>query len=439
MLELHTRRDGLTHRDVEIDRFALSAVLGAVHRVVGVTPQRLIAHAMLRIDADAQRSRSEQLERLDVERLFQLLQHTLDDIADLLLAIERREQQQKLVAADARQHVSVAQAFADPIGDLDEQSIADGVAVVIVDVLGIVEVDEGEREAMAFALSQQLLDAALDEDSVRQAGEVVEIGAARQLVLDPFAVGDVVRGGHQKGAVADRHGLVGCQPGAFALRVGVAFLGGEMLAGSHQAELPLPPLPGLLGGQEVGRRAADQIGGGHREICRGDGIDQDERAFVILHRHADRKLLDDFLEEIVIGGRRRRALSRLVDQPAQPFDFVANALAAVHAAKRQSEHRTLARQHKLERAEIGPAGVAPQDDERRLGAHGKGKQQGRRSGAGQIRRKAFIRAACAVAADRQHAASADLAQQSCGGPPLAGVCVRLGRNACQRKPLPRRG
>ena len=69
-----------------------------------------------------------------------------DIFRDLLLALDRIEQQQEFVAADPRQHVGFAQIEPEPLGDLDQQRIAGGVAVIVVDVLEIVDVEKGQRE-----------------------------------------------------------------------------------------------------------------------------------------------------------------------------------------------------------------------------------------------------------------------------------------------------
>ncbi len=49
----------------------------------------------------------------------------LDVFRDLVLALDRGEQQQEFVAADPRQHVGFAQVQPEPLGDLDQQRIAD--------------------------------------------------------------------------------------------------------------------------------------------------------------------------------------------------------------------------------------------------------------------------------------------------------------------------
>ena len=125
---------------------ALAAVLDAVHRDVGVLAQRLVAPAVFGIEADADRGGSEDLGLVDEERRLQPLQHEVDIFGDLALALDRIEQQQEFVAADPRQHVGFAQDRAEPLGDFHQQRVADRVAVIVVDVLEIVDVEEGERE-----------------------------------------------------------------------------------------------------------------------------------------------------------------------------------------------------------------------------------------------------------------------------------------------------
>ena len=77
-----------------------------------------------------------------------------DEFGDFLLALDRREQQQEFVAGDARQHVGVAQVAPEPLRQLDQQRIADRMAVIVVDVLEIVDVEKGERKALAGATAR---------------------------------------------------------------------------------------------------------------------------------------------------------------------------------------------------------------------------------------------------------------------------------------------
>ena len=107
--------------------------------------------------------------------------------ATSLLALDRVEQQHELVAADPRQHVGVAQVQPEPLGHLHQQRVADRVAVIVVDVLEIVDVEKGQREAaLAVVVLQQVVDAMLDHAPRRQIGELVIIGRAEQLSSNAF-------------------------------------------------------------------------------------------------------------------------------------------------------------------------------------------------------------------------------------------------------------
>ena len=67
-------------------------------------------------------------------------------------------------------------------------------AVVIIDVLEIVDVDERQREfRFAAAVLDQIPDAVFQQAAIGQAGQIVEIGAPEQLVLQPDLIRDVGR------------------------------------------------------------------------------------------------------------------------------------------------------------------------------------------------------------------------------------------------------
>ena len=52
-------------------------------------------------------------------------QRRFEEFGDLLLLCTGAEQQQEFVAGDPRQHVGVAQLAAEPLGELDQQRVAD--------------------------------------------------------------------------------------------------------------------------------------------------------------------------------------------------------------------------------------------------------------------------------------------------------------------------
>ena len=96
-----------------------------------------------------------------------------DELGDLLRALDRMQQQQELVAADSRQHVGIPQfAFQAP-RQFHQQRIAVGVAVIVVDVLEIVEVEKRQCESFLGAALQQAIDPMLEHPSCRKAGQFV--------------------------------------------------------------------------------------------------------------------------------------------------------------------------------------------------------------------------------------------------------------------------
>ena len=70
----------------------------------------------------------------------------MDVFRDLGLALDRIEQQHEFVAADPRQDVGFAQIHPQPLGHLDQQGVADRVAIIVVDVLEIIDVEKCQRE-----------------------------------------------------------------------------------------------------------------------------------------------------------------------------------------------------------------------------------------------------------------------------------------------------
>ena len=79
----------------------------------------------------------------------------VDIFRDFALVLDRIEQQQEFVAADPRQDVGFAQVEAEPLGHLHQQRVADRVAVIVVDMLEIVDVEKGQREMAVRALALQ--------------------------------------------------------------------------------------------------------------------------------------------------------------------------------------------------------------------------------------------------------------------------------------------
>src|SRR5690606_2566985 len=81
----------------------------------------------------------------------------------------------ELVAAEAGEHAVFGQQLPDPFGDGREHYVADGVAVDVVDLLEVVEIDHQHRDGPAFAVR-------VDQEPVDRGGAAASVQAARQRV-----------------------------------------------------------------------------------------------------------------------------------------------------------------------------------------------------------------------------------------------------------------
>ena len=204
LLDLRPRESLALHAGVEERRGALAAVLDAVHGDVGVLPQHVIAAAMIRIEADADRGGGEYFGFVDEERRLHPLHDEVEKLLDFALVLDRMEQQHEFVAADPRQDVGFAQVEAKPLGHLHQQCVADRVAVIVVDMLEIVDVEKGQREMALRALAlQELVDAVFDHAPRRKARQFVIIGRPEQVVFEHLLFGDVGGARDQEIAVGD--------------------------------------------------------------------------------------------------------------------------------------------------------------------------------------------------------------------------------------------
>ena len=99
----------------------------------------------------------------------------------------------ELVAAQARHGVARRAAPAQPVGHLAQQHVAGLVAEAVVDGLEAVEVDEqhGQRLAAALVAGQRLAQAVLHQAAVGQAGEGVVVGRLVELFLLLLVLRDV--------------------------------------------------------------------------------------------------------------------------------------------------------------------------------------------------------------------------------------------------------
>ena len=178
------------------DRVAVGAGgLGGVHREVGVAQQ--VVAGLGGGDADA----GAQVQALALEHhgRGEHLEQALDEHLGLARAAgEDRE----LVAAQAGDGVVGAQRVAQPLAADLEQAVAGGVAERVVDLLEVVEVEEGDHRGLARG--ERLGDPLLEQRAVRQAGQRVLEREPLQLVVAQPAAAGAVEQREQRGEADDR-------------------------------------------------------------------------------------------------------------------------------------------------------------------------------------------------------------------------------------------
>ena len=125
----------------------------------------------------------------------------------------------ELVAADPRDQVARAHAAGKTAADLDQQLVADLVAVAVVDLLEAVEVEQHQRERAPLALGPRPrpLELAVVELAVRQVGERIVHRHVLEGLLEELALGDVAADQH--GAALGRGAWSDLQPAAAGRRL----------------------------------------------------------------------------------------------------------------------------------------------------------------------------------------------------------------------------
>ena len=190
--ELEAGDRGLAHGGHEPLVRAAAARLGRVHRGVGVAQQVGGRVAVLgQRDADARPERH--LDAADRERRDEGRGDALGDLVGVPWVRDVLEQERELVTAEPGHRVARPDRRAQPFADLLEHPVARGVPEAVVDRLEVVEVHEQDDHAPVLPASplQGVRDAVGEQGAVREAGERVVEGLARQLGLEHLALGDV--------------------------------------------------------------------------------------------------------------------------------------------------------------------------------------------------------------------------------------------------------
>ncbi len=290
---------------------ALGVLLDQVHGPVGVAAQHFIRQPVLGIGGDADRGGGENLLPVDDARLLQRVGDCEDGRFEIVAAIDVLQQQHEFVAADAREHVLVAKQAPDSEAGLDQERVANRMAVEIVDLLEVVDVYDGNGE-MNVRPADQFFDPLLKLVAVWQAGQFVEIGAPREFLFDQLPFCDVERRGDAQALVADQD----------------RFLRGQQGAGTGVAEKTPFAGDGLVRFEDRKVRTA----GFANLACRGfdrRGVAGDARRLVreqgasVLraHGHPNRQLVKDFVEQAEFAPRLALQAQRAFERVAEIVDF----------------------------------------------------------------------------------------------------------------------
>ena len=174
-------------------------------------------------------------------------------------------------------------------------------AVIVVDVLEIVDVEEGKRKWFGIVLMQQVVDVPFDHPPHRQPGQFVKIGAAEQLVLDRLLLAEIGGTGQQQFCVGDANRPMGVKECPPDMSIGNAFLGDDGAIRAQQFDAGFAAAGQFRRGERRIRRGGEQILGGNLQACRGGVVDQQKTAVLVLHRYAGGKHPDDFIQQAQFG------------------------------------------------------------------------------------------------------------------------------------------
>ena len=258
-------------------------------RGLGVLQQGFRIQRIVGIDADADAQMQPQRMQAVHPGLLALVDQGAGKAGRLAGAVERGEHHHELVAAVANQLCLGGQAALQLRHERAQHAVAGGLAVLVVDLLELVDVDVQQRHALLPAprVGQRLGQVILQLAAVGQAGERVVLGQVHQLEREGARFADVMEyqhaADHVAGVVVDRRG------GILHRRVEAVPMAQQGAAGQ-------------VGDGVVVDRGAQRVG--HRPAV--DGVEQLEHRF---HRQALR--LGAAPAGHCLGDRVERADARL--------------------------------------------------------------------------------------------------------------------------------
>ena len=172
---------------------AAAGVLGGVKRKVGVADEGVGAGPARIADGDADRGADRHLVAFDHVRPRDLLDQRPGKRFEQADVDRPGQHRLELVAAEAADLAVIAHHRLQAVGDLAKQRVADRMAERVVDVLEPIEIDQEQRAALLAVrgIAQRFVERLPHHRAVRQAGQRIEAGEARDLLFGAALLGKV--------------------------------------------------------------------------------------------------------------------------------------------------------------------------------------------------------------------------------------------------------
>ncbi|MNP07273.1 hypothetical protein D3C76_992920 [compost metagenome] len=190
---------GDAHGRVETGDATTAGLLRLIHGKVGIDDQligrRRFALRAIGAGADPEARAHSQGHAIDPQRCLQAVEQARGQAHAALLGKWLAHDHDKLVTADPGQQAHAGQALAKALGDADQHTVTDVMAMVVVDVLQSIEVDEHQHQLlhMGYRQGDLLLQALMQGAAVHAmgqgvvAGQVVDAPMHLQLLTDVIA------------------------------------------------------------------------------------------------------------------------------------------------------------------------------------------------------------------------------------------------------------
>jgi hypothetical protein len=351
----------LLHFEGEEPVIAPAAVLGCVERHVSLLQKLVGVDAIHRSHGNADRGPNVDAVAIDIEWILERPRQPLGKPLGVLVTFRADLQHNKLVAAEAGDHVSRPNDGLESRGDLFKELVANWMAKRVIDRLESIKVDQVNRDVVPPLVHgcEHAVNALAEVVAVRETRELVVLGEVGDALLRALAFGHVLEN-HDRPAAGHhpaRHG-----DGAIAVRRGLNLV--ETVFPKPLGEV----VEDLLHASRLVVAGTDAV----PDQLRRRHVDADRRVIEMQHfeepvvphlqavlfvKHAEavRHVVERDIEAIGLlleAGGERRFLAR---HRERLDDDIAN-------AQRDVDHPVNEHQHDETQRLVGPIGISQQRD-----------------------------------------------------------------------------